>query len=188
VDHPAALARLLAALGEAARHLPLAWPLHPRTHTRLAEFGLSLPEGVRALPPLGYLDFLGLLARARFVATDSGGVQEEATGLDLPCLTLRPSTERPVTLESGTNRLVTPADLATAVTHLLDTTGHTPSQPILLWDGRAGVRMREHLADVLPDLAASGWEQGRGASPPAPPARGREAPDPDSLPLRGGGA
>ena len=98
---------LLAGLAAAARVLPLAWPLHPRTAARLAAAGLALPPGMRRLPPLAYLDFLGLLARARLVATDSGGVQEEATALDLPCLTLRPSTERPVTLEAGSNRLVT---------------------------------------------------------------------------------
>ena len=85
--------------GRAAALLPLAWPLHPRTRARLAAAGLGWPAAACwPLPPLPYLDFLGLLARARLVATDSGGVQEEATALDLPCLTLRPGTERPVTL------------------------------------------------------------------------------------------
>ncbi|MBW8270449.1 non-hydrolyzing UDP-N-acetylglucosamine 2-epimerase [Caldovatus aquaticus] len=148
VDAPAPLGRLLAALAEAARRLPLVWPLHPRTRARLAAFGLVLPPGVRALPPLGYLDFLGLLARARLVATDSGGVQEEATGLDLPCLTLRPSTERPVTLEAGSNRLVAPEGLAEAVARVL--AGDWPrAAPIPLWDGRAGARMRAHLGAFL---------------------------------------
>ena len=109
---------------------------------------LVLPPGLQALPPLPYLDFLGLLARARLVATDSGGVQEEATALDLPCLTLRAGTERPVTLGLGTSRLVAPAALPTAVAAVL--AGHWPrAQPIPLWDGQAGRRMAAHLAEVM---------------------------------------
>jgi len=148
VDSPAALGALLEAVGRAARHLPLAWPMHPRTAGRLSEFGLSVPEGVMRLPPLGYLDFLGLLARARLVATDSGGVQEEAWALDLPCLTLRPSTERPVTLEAGSNRLVPVAGLEAAVAAVL--AGDAPrARPIPLWDGKAGTRMVAHLRERL---------------------------------------
>ena len=156
VDGREALAALLEAVGEAARRLPLAWPMHPRTRQRLSEFGLPVPEGVMRLPPLGYLDFLGLLARARLVATDSGGVQEEAWALDLPCLTLRPSTERPVTLEAGTNRLVSPAGLAGAVASVL--AGDRPrARPIPLWDGRAGARMAAHLAEAMgPGTMAEG--------------------------------
>jgi UDP-N-acetylglucosamine 2-epimerase (non-hydrolysing) len=148
VDDPAVLATLLAALAEAAKALPLAWPLHPRTRARLAAAGLGWPAGVLALPPLPYLDFLGLLARARLVATDSGGVQEEATALDLPCLTLRPGTERPVTLEAGSSRLVPPAGLPGAVAAVL--AGDWPrARPIPLWDGQAGARMAAHLAERL---------------------------------------
>jgi UDP-N-acetylglucosamine 2-epimerase (non-hydrolysing) len=148
VDDPAALAALLAAIGRAAALVPLAWPLHPRTRARLAAAGLGWPDGVLPLPPLPYLDFLGLLARARLVATDSGGVQEEATALDLPCLTLRPGTERPVTLAAGTSRLVAPAGLPAAVAAALD--GHWPrARPIPLWDGQAGGRMAAHLAERL---------------------------------------
>ncbi|WP_241671635.1 non-hydrolyzing UDP-N-acetylglucosamine 2-epimerase [Dankookia rubra] len=148
VDDPAALAALLAGIGRAAALLPLAWPLHPRTRARLAAAGLALPKGVLALPPLPYLDFLGLLARARLVATDSGGVQEEATALDLPCLTLRPGTERPVTLAAGTSRLVAPAALPAAVAAALE--GQWPrARPIPFWDGRAGARMAAHLAEAM---------------------------------------
>ena len=157
VDDPVALARLLRGVAAAAARLPLAWPVHPRTAARLAVFGLSLPAGVLPLPPLGYADFLGLLAHARLVATDSGGIQEEAAALDLPCLTLRPSTERPVTLEAGTNRLVRPEDLGGAVAGVL--AGRWPaSRPIPLWDGRAGARMAAHLAEFL---------AARGIVPPA---------------------
>lgn len=148
VDDPARLAALLVALGQAARRLPLAWPLHPRTARRLAEFGLALPRDVLPLPPLGYLDFLGLLCRARAVVTDSGGVQEEATDLGLPCLTLRAATERPVTLEAGTNRLAAPEMLDAALAQALS--GDWPrARPIPLWDGAAGARMAAHLHEVL---------------------------------------
>jgi len=144
VDEAPALRALIAAVEDAALALPLAWPLHPRTRARMERFGLVPPRGVRMLPPLRYLDFLALMAHARLVATDSGGVQEEAAALGLPCLTLRPSTERPATLEAGGNRLVTAADLPQAV-------GNPPgcAAAIPLWDGRAGERMRAHLAEVL---------------------------------------
>ncbi len=148
VDDPSAFAALLRGVAEAAALLPLAWPMHPRARNRLAEHGLAVPPGVTVLPPLPYLDFLGLLARARLVASDSGGVQEEATALDLPCLTLRPSTERPVTLEAGSSRLVTAAALPGAVAAVL--AGDWPrARPIPLWDGRAGARMIAHLAERL---------------------------------------
>ncbi|WP_304622073.1 non-hydrolyzing UDP-N-acetylglucosamine 2-epimerase [Roseomonas cutis] len=148
VDDPTALAAVLRGVAAAAERLPLAWPLHPRTARRLAESGLAPPPGVRVLPPLGYAAFLGLLAHARLVATDSGGIQEEAAVLDLPCLTLRPSTERPATLESGANRLVRPEGLAAGVAEVV--AGHwPPARPIPLWDGQAGARMARHLAEFL---------------------------------------
>jgi UDP-N-acetylglucosamine 2-epimerase (non-hydrolysing) len=132
----------------AAALLPLAWPMHPRAGKRLAEHGLAVPPGVTVLPPLPYLDFLGLLARARLVASDSGGVQEEATALDLPCLTLRTATERPVTLAAGSSRLVPAATLPLAVAEVL--AGRWPhARAIPLWDGRAGVRMAAHLAELV---------------------------------------
>jgi UDP-N-acetylglucosamine 2-epimerase (non-hydrolysing) len=144
VDEAPALRALVAAVEDAAAALPLAWPLHPRTRARMERFGLAPPRGVRMLPPLRYLDFLALMAGARLVATDSGGVQEEAAALGLPCLTLRPSTERPATLEAGGNRLVTAEELARA---MRDPPGRAARIP--LWDGRAGARMRAHLAEVL---------------------------------------
>jgi UDP-N-acetylglucosamine 2-epimerase (non-hydrolysing) len=144
VDDPATLRALIDALAAAARELPLAWPLHPRTRARMNAFGLPLPRGVLMLPPLRYLDFLALMTRARVIATDSGGVQEEAAAIGLPCLTLRRSTERPVTLGAGGNRLVTAAELPRAVR---DPPGSAAAIP--LWDGKAGQRMRAHLAEVL---------------------------------------
>jgi UDP-N-acetylglucosamine 2-epimerase (non-hydrolysing) len=144
VDEAPALRALVAAVEDAAVALPLAWPLHPRTRSRMERYGLVPPRGVLMLPPLRYLDFLALMAGARLVATDSGGVQEEAAALGLPCLTLRPSTERPATLEAGGNRLIAAAELADAVR---DPPGR--AAPVPLWDGHAGARMRDHLAEVL---------------------------------------
>jgi UDP-N-acetylglucosamine 2-epimerase (non-hydrolysing) len=146
VDAAACLRALLAGIDGAARLLPLVWPMHPRTRRRMAEHGLAAPDGVRVLPPLAYLDFLGLLAQAHLVATDSGGVQEEATALNLPCLTLRPSTERPLTLTTGSSRLVSPAGLRDAVFQVL-AQEWPKAQPIPLWDGQAGPRMVAHLAE-----------------------------------------
>ncbi|MFC3125217.1 non-hydrolyzing UDP-N-acetylglucosamine 2-epimerase [Pseudoroseomonas globiformis] len=148
VDDRAPLATLLSSLTRVTAQLPLVWPMHPRTAQRLREFRLDLPSGIHVLPPLGYLDFAGLLARASLVATDSGGVQEEAAVLDIPCLTLRPSTERPVTLESGANRLVAPSCLPQAVAEVL-AGAWPPARPIPLWDGMAGARMAEHLREVM---------------------------------------
>lgn len=155
VDDPARLAALVQALEGVADRLPLVWPLHPRTRARLDAAGL-LPrlgraDGLLATPPLGYLAMLGLLREARAAITDSGGVQEETTALGVPCLTLRESTERPVTVTEGTNRLVgtDPAALAPALACALGE-GAPPARRPELWDGRAAFRvaraLREHLA------------------------------------------
>ena len=110
VDDPAVLAGILGALEVVAREMPLVFPAHPRTRERLRGFGLEgglarLP-GLRLIEPAGYLDFLKLMSHARLVLTDSGGIQEETTILRVPCLTLRENTERPITVELGTNQLV----------------------------------------------------------------------------------
>jgi UDP-N-acetylglucosamine 2-epimerase (non-hydrolysing) len=128
--------------------LPLIWPIHPRAAAQMKSFGFVPPAGVRITPPLGYLEFLSLLCRARLVATDSGGVQEEATALGLPCLTLRAATERPITITAGMNRLTTPEELPGLVAEILAAPVQLP-RPIPLWDGRAGQRMREHLRQIL---------------------------------------
>jgi len=148
VDHPERFIALLNALSAAARHLPLIWPIHPRAAAQMKSFGFVPPAGVRITPPLGYLEFLSLLCRARLVATDSGGVQEEATALGLPCLTLRAATERPITITAGMNRLTTPEELPGLVAEILAAPVQLP-RPIPLWDGRAGQRMREHLRQIL---------------------------------------
>lgn len=148
VDKPERFIALLDALSAAARHLPLIWPIHPRAAAQMKAFGFVPPAGVRIMPPLGYLEFLSLLCRARLVATDSGGVQEEATSLGLPCLTLRGATERPITIAAGMNRLATPEELPQCVMEILSSPLRQ-ARPIPLWDGRAGIRMRDHLQALL---------------------------------------
>src|SRR5215210_7304873 len=110
VDDPEVLGRILSALARISQHLPVVFPAHPRTRKNILGFGLD--EGaetrgrLRLTEPLGYIDFLRLYSGARLVLTDSGGLQEETTALGIPCLTLRENTERPVTGELGTNRVV----------------------------------------------------------------------------------
>lgn len=147
VDDPQNLAEILASLNEIARASPggdlqVLFPVHPRTRQRIAGFGLQPSTGVRLLEPLGYLDFLALQSRASLVLTDSGGIQEETTYLGVPCLTVRPNTERPVTITLGTNQLVdnsARALLAAMRSRLCDR--QAPPTPIPLWDGRAAERI-----------------------------------------------
>ena len=105
VDEMEHLARLMNMLAELSRRLPLVFPVHPRTRERIEGAGLTA-RGLILTEPLGYLEFLGLTSEARLVLTDSGGIQEETTILQVPCLTMRENTERPITIEQGTNRLV----------------------------------------------------------------------------------
>jgi len=156
VDDPRRLARWAAVLGALARRLPVRFPVHPRTRARLEAGGLVRrleAAGVELLEPLGYVDFLALVRHARVVLTDSGGLQEETSFLGVPCLTLRTTTERPLTCSHGTNRLIgdDPARLAAAVTRALalpPLPRPTPRAGPLrrLWDGRASDRI---VADVV---------------------------------------
>lgn len=146
VDDPAVLVGLLDALAEIQRDQPVVFPVHPRTRARLQAGELAarlaaLPA-LRLVEPLGYLDFLKLLAHARIVLTDSGGIQEETTILGTPCLTLRDNTERPITLELGTNRLVgrDPARILAAY-RAVRSAPRRPGQAPPLWDGRAAERI-----------------------------------------------
>jgi UDP-N-acetylglucosamine 2-epimerase (non-hydrolysing) len=145
VDDPAALGEILGALTVIAKTLPLLWPVHPRTRARLASGSTAVPAGVRLLEPLGYLDFLGLEAGSELVLTDSGGIQEETTALGVNCLTLRNNTERPVTIELGTNRLA--GTKQTTILAAWEEMQRSPRQKQIppLWDGRAGERSREVL-------------------------------------------
>jgi UDP-N-acetylglucosamine 2-epimerase (non-hydrolysing) len=147
VDFPEILAGLMRALGEVASTLPLVLPVHPRTASRLESAGV--PSGVRLVPPAGYLDFIALQASARIVLTDSGGVQEETTALGVTCLTLRDTTERPITVERGTNVLVgrDPERIVAVALEVLRNPPAKPASP--LWDGRAGARIAERLLDRI---------------------------------------
>lgn len=147
VDDSAALAEILGALGAIAETLPLLWPVHPRTRARLADSNIAIASGIRLLEPLGYLDFLSLEAGAALVLTDSGGIQEETTVLGVDCLTLRDNTERPVTIELGSNRLAgTKKASILAAWEEMKRSSRTKQIPPL-WDGRAGERSREVLRE-----------------------------------------
>ncbi len=153
VDRATTLEPLLREVGKAARHLPIVFPVHPRTRDRLdaAGLGTMLAEfpGLRPIPPVGYLDMLALLEGAHLVLTDSGGVQEETTYLGVPCLTLRDTTERPATVSNGTNRVVgaRPQRLLAEIERVLAGDRPPPRRPPL-WDGRAAERIAEVLAGV----------------------------------------
>lgn len=146
VDDPRVLNGLLGAIASIAKELPVVFPIHPRTQKRLEEHGLAsriaAAPGLRVCDPLGYLEFLGLTSGARLVLTDSGGLQEETTALGIPCLTLRENTERPVTVEEGTNTLVgmDPARILTEARAVLSGHGKNGRVPAL-WDGRAAERV-----------------------------------------------
>ena len=150
VDDPANLAAILSALGTLGRELPVVFPVHPRTRANMAAQGLVAPHGVRTIDPVGYVDFLALQRRCTMVITDSGGVQEETTWLGVPCLTARANTERPVTVDMGTNELVG-MDMDLLLAHALRILdgrwkqGRVPS----LWDGLAGERCARAIVSEL---------------------------------------
>jgi UDP-N-acetylglucosamine 2-epimerase (non-hydrolysing) len=146
VDDAEVLRRLLGAVGELAAVKPMIFPVHPRTRKRIAEFGLVVPQGLRLVEPQGYVDFLALTDAAALVLTDSGGLQEETTVLGVPCLTLRENTERPVTVDVGTNLLVgmDPARIVGEGRKALSGQGKRGRIPDL-WDGRTAAR----IADVI---------------------------------------
>ncbi len=161
VDDPGRLAAVLTVLSDLSRSLPVVFPMHPRTRVRATAAGLATPDAVMALEPLGYLDFLALERWARLVITDSGGVQEETSALGVPCLTYRSSTERPVTIELGTNRLVgvDPRALAAACEHELARKRDFAPATIPLWDGHAGERAARATARLINPEASgeSAW-------------------------------
>jgi UDP-N-acetylglucosamine 2-epimerase (non-hydrolysing) len=149
VDDPADAAALVVAMHAVADQCEVILPLHPRGRPRLEAAGLFAHPRLRVIDPLGYVEFLGLVRGADAVVTDSGGVQEETTILGVPCMTLRPNTERPVTITDGTNRLVTGETLPQAVAGCL-AAGRPDSWPVPpLWDGKAG----ERIAAVI-----AGWQ------------------------------
>lgn len=161
VDDPEHLAGLVGVMEAIAADMPVIFPAHPRTRAKLAEFGLAERvarlTALQILDPIGYLDFLKLTASAKIVLTDSGGIQEEATILEVPCLTLRDNTERPVTCEVGSNRLVGshPDKILAAYREAFQAGARAPGIPPL-WDGAAAGR----IADILEREFQTG-ERGR---------------------------
>lgn len=152
VDQPETLQQVVTALEKASKRIPLIWPVHPRTVARLKQWGLL--EDLEASPsltlcePLGYRQFMSLVEGSRLVITDSGGIQEETTYLYIPCLTLRPSTERPITVTMGSNRLVTPGELDACLDQILS--GRWPQSHVPeLWDGCTAARIADSLANRL---------------------------------------
>jgi UDP-N-acetylglucosamine 2-epimerase (non-hydrolysing) len=123
--------------------MPVIFPIHPRTSKRVAEFGLNL-DGITTTDPLGYLEFLSLMSNAGIVLTDSGGLQEETTILQVPCLTLRHNTERPVTITQGTNIMTGPDKqrMIEAVRRIVDGDWKAGGPPEY-WDGHAAQRIVE---------------------------------------------
>jgi len=148
VDHEGQLAQILMALDEISQEVPLYWPVHPRTRAKLQ--GLTYSKEIHLLEPLGYLDFLSLQAQSTVVLTDSGGIQEETTVLGVPCLTIRENTERPVTIECGTNRLAgtTRSSILKAWRELRDEPQKERKIPPF-WDGKAGERCHAVLSQYF---------------------------------------
>ena len=149
VDDPQVLRLLLETLGRVATDLPLVFAMHPRTRSNIEKFQLGDlidPSRLVLLPPQGYLEMLGLMSGATMVLTDSGGLQEETTALGVPCLTLRANTERPITIEQGTNTLVgaDPAAILQGVADILNGQGKRGRVPEL-WDGHAADRIASDL-------------------------------------------
>ena len=148
VDHEPALRRIITELEALSRRMPVVFPVHPRTGRMLREFGISPDsgDGMRLVPPIGYHDSLCLSENARLVLTDSGGLQEETTYFRTPCLTLRPNTERPVTIRYGSNRLTSLEHLRSDLEDILsdaDRLGQVPP----LWDGRTAGRVLDAILE-----------------------------------------
>ena len=167
VDDPERLEAVLAVLRRLARRIPVVVPLHPRTRDRIESQGPEALGGLIAGRPLEYLDFVALESRARLVITDSGGVQEETSVLGVPCLTCRTTTERPITVSLGTNRVVgvDPSALETACQETLAAPPPASRPSIPLWDGHAGERAADVVAGALP-----AWER-EGLTPGLSPLR-----------------
>ena len=152
VDDPGQAARIASMLTAVSERATVVLPIHPRGRPNLTAAGLTASDRMRIVDPLGYIEFMSLIRGATLVVTDSGGIQEETTILGVPCLTVRPNTERPITITHGTNRLVEPETVLANVDAILaDGIGPVGDGPPL-WDGHAG----ERIAEVI-----QAWLEGR---------------------------
>jgi UDP-N-acetylglucosamine 2-epimerase (non-hydrolysing) len=154
VDNPETLGNLCGALKRIAADLPLVFPVHPRTRKNLEAFGLcddlSAAPGLHLDHPVSYIPFMNLVFNCRLAITDSGGIQEETTYLGIPCLTLRPNTERPITVTEGTNRLCTPENIERQAAVLL--TDHLKPKRPEFWDGKTAQRVVDSIKRGLSGL------------------------------------
>jgi len=154
VDDKTAFIQIISALEKIGERITIVFPLHPRTKNRAEEFGLT--ERLEQIPnivitgPAGYLDFISLMAGAKLILTDSGGLQEESTALGIPCLTLRENTERPVTVTEGTNTIVgnNTEVIINAAMDVLDTGGKSGRIPEL-WDGKTALRIADLIERII---------------------------------------
>lgn len=166
VDDHVAARRIADMLYELADLITVVVPLHPRGREAMEAAGLHATRSLRVVDPLGYVDFMSLVAESSLVVTDSGGIQEETTVLGIPCLTVRPNTERPVTITHGTNRLAEPEAVADLARGVLEGAWTPPARRPPLWDGRAGERVAEVIMDWLgsggqPATSAIEWARSR---------------------------
>lgn len=157
VDNPATLEKLLQTLKHVSSRIPLIFPVHPRTKKSISDAGLDAllaSSQIIPVPPLGYLEMLGLMKAAKLVLTDSGGVQEETTALGVPCLTLRENTERPITVEAGTNTIVgrDPDKIMRGIEEIISFDGKKGRIPEL-WDGRTAERIAAIIGRHFSDLS-----------------------------------
>ena len=152
VDQQSTLDTLVEQLLTASKTIPLVFPVHPRTRERLKHSGLfdklDAASGIKITEPVGYIEFMGLVRCAKLVITDSGGVQEETTYLDIPCMTLRENTERPVTITEGTNRLIRPDTLTNSIAEVMEGRWPHGRKPDL-WDGHTADRVLASLKSRL---------------------------------------
>lgn len=163
VDNEINLQTCVKGLCDIAKRIPVVFPVHPRTRARLEQFGLfaglNAAPGLHATEPLGYIDFMSLVSEARFAITDSGGLQEETTYLGIPCITVRDSTERPITVIRGTNRLCRPTELLRQADGVLAGAWDNATA-IELWDGQTARRVASSLEN---------WTTGTRAATPRLP-------------------
>ena len=150
VDERDVFSALLDALCEISKKLPIIFPVHPRTRSNIEKFGFTervANSNIRLIEPLGYLDFMNLYSGAKLVLTDSGGLQEETTAIGIPCLTLRENTERPITIELGTNILVgtNPEKITRSAFEILENASPKDTKIPPLWDGSAALRICDAL-------------------------------------------
>jgi UDP-N-acetylglucosamine 2-epimerase (non-hydrolysing) len=152
VDEKASLERLVTIWGEVSQKIPLVFPIHPRTYKNSQQFGLQ--ETIASYPnlyliePLGYLEFIHLVSRSTFALTDSGGIQEETTHLNIPCLTVRPNTERPVTVWEGSNKLIKIDNIEAEANAIVKGNGKKGTNP-KYWDGKTAQRIVEILETLV---------------------------------------